>query len=151
VCVRACVCVCVSMSVLLQVVPFLNVPATQLVQMEGEDEQVAHEPEHATTTHSTNTHIHSTHTAHTQHTHSTHTALHTAHTRTRKCMKTNSNGNRPISSQNIVRVHDEMSVVAVPPGHPTNEWPALQLAAVCAQSAAHRSESTQWTHITHNT
>jgi len=136
VCVRACVCVCVSMSVLLQVVPFLNVPATQLVQMEGEDEQVAHEPEHATTTHSTNTHIHSTH---------------TAHTRTRKCMKTNSNGNRPISSQNIVRVHDEMSVVAVPPGHPTNEWPALQLAAVCAQSAAHRSESTQWTHITHNT
>ena len=49
--------------------------------MEGEDEQVAHEPEHATTTHSTNTaHTHSTHTAHTQHT--AHSITHSTHTNT---------------------------------------------------------------------
>ena len=59
------------MSALLQVVPFLNVPATQLVQMKGEDEQVAHEPEHATTT-GTHTHTHTQHTH--EHTHSTHRA-----------------------------------------------------------------------------
>jgi len=43
--------------------------------MKGEDEQVAHEPEHATTTGThTHTHTHTAYTrAHTQHTQSTHT------------------------------------------------------------------------------